>query len=54
LTEGRFGLVGMAIAPDWTEERALALAAAIEGDSEHTIARGIRAAAEEKKLAPPE
>jgi P-type Cu2+ transporter len=53
LTEGRFGVVGMAVASDWTEERALALAAAIEGDSEHTIARGIRAAAEEKKLALP-
>jgi len=50
LTEGRFGVVGMAIAPGWTEVRALALAAAIEGDSEHTIARGIRSAAELKKL----
>ncbi len=53
LTEGRFGVVGMAVVPDWTEEQALALAAAIEGDSEHTIARGIRFAAGEKKLALP-
>jgi Cu2+-exporting ATPase len=50
LTEGRFGVVGMAVAPGWTEERALALAAAVEGDSEHTIARGIRSAAEARQL----
>ena len=53
LTEGRFGVVGMAAAPGWTEERVLALAAAVEGDSEHTIARGIRSAAEERKLTLP-
>jgi Cu2+-exporting ATPase len=53
LTEGRFGVVGMAVANGWTEEQALALTAAIEGDSEHTIARGIRASAEQRSLALP-
>jgi Cu2+-exporting ATPase len=53
LTEGRFGVVGAAVAPGVDEDRALALAAAIEGDSEHTIARGIRTAAEQRKLALP-
>ena len=33
---------------------ALALTAAIEGDSEHTIARGIRNAAEEQELSLPD
>jgi Cu2+-exporting ATPase len=46
LTEGRFGVVGMAMADGWQEEDALSLTAAVEGDSEHTIARGIRQAAE--------
>jgi len=46
LTEGRFGVVDMITAGAWTEEEALALTAAVEGDSEHTIARGIRQAAE--------
>jgi len=42
LTRGEQGLVGIAAA-DGTEEReALALAAALEGDSEHMIARAIR------------
>jgi Cu2+-exporting ATPase len=50
LTEGRFGVVGVAVASGWSEDQALALAAAVEGDSEHTIARGIRSAAEERKL----
>ncbi len=53
LTEGRFGVVGIAVAPGMDEDRALALAAAIEGDSEHTIARGIRSAAEQRGLALP-
>ena len=44
LTEGEFGVVGMATADGWDEDEALALAAAVEGDSEHTIARGIRQA----------
>ncbi len=50
LTRGEFGVVAMQTASDWNEDQALALAAAIEGDSEHTIARGIRRAAEERGL----
>ena len=42
LTEGRFGVVNMAVIPDWDEQHVLALASAVEGDSEHPIARGIR------------
>jgi Cu2+-exporting ATPase len=59
LTEGRFGVVSMATAdgvagsPGLDEEEALALTAAIEGDSEHTIAQGIRRAAEERDLSLP-
>jgi Cu2+-exporting ATPase len=48
LTEGRFGVVDMAVIEGWAEEQALALAAAVEGDSEHPIARGIRRKAEER------
>jgi Cu2+-exporting ATPase len=59
LTEGRFGVAGMIAGdavpgnPGLGEEEALALAAAIEGDSEHTIAQGIRRAAEERDLSLP-
>lgn len=53
LTEGQFGVIGLAVVPGWTEDRALALAAAAEGDSEHTIATGIRRAAEERGLVLP-
>ncbi len=48
LTEGRFGVADMATAESWDADRALALAAAVEGDSEHPIARGIRRKAEER------
>ncbi len=54
LTKGEFGVVGIATANGFDEASALALAAAIEGASEHTIARGIRASAEERKLAIPQ
>jgi P-type Cu2+ transporter len=53
LTEGKFGVVAMKTAQDWTEEQALAITLAVEGDSEHLIARGIRRAAEERHVAPP-
>lgn len=53
LTEGTFGVVGIETIESWSKEDALALAAAIEGDSEHTIARGIRKSAEEGKLSLP-
>jgi P-type Cu2+ transporter len=50
LTEGRFGVVDMITVPGWTAEKALAIAAAVEGDSEHPIAKGIRREAEQRKL----
>jgi Cu2+-exporting ATPase len=53
LTMGEFGVVGIATADGWSPEQALALAAAAEGDSEHTIARGIRRSAESKGLSVP-
>jgi Cu2+-exporting ATPase len=52
LTEGRFGVANMQIADDWQEDQALALALAVEGDSEHPIARGIRQKAEEAGVKP--
>jgi len=54
LTEGRFGVVGIATADGLGEEEVLALTAAVEGDSEHTIARGIRQAAEDRDLSLPQ
>jgi Cu2+-exporting ATPase len=54
LTEGKFGVVSMATVDGWEPERALALTAAIEGDSEHLIARGIRLKAEEMGISPPD
>ena len=54
LTKGEFGVVGITTADGWDEDQALGLAAAIEGDSEHTIARGIRGSADERKLSLPD
>jgi len=54
LTEGRFGVVDIATPDGLGKEEALALTAAVEGDSEHTIAQGIRRAAEERDLSLPE
>ena len=53
LTKGEFGVVAMTATGGWDEDQALALTAAIEGDSEHMIARGIRQTAQEKDLSPP-
>ena len=53
LTKGEFGVVGIATVEGWDEEKALALTAAIEGDSEHTIAQGILRSAEERGLSLP-
>jgi Cu2+-exporting ATPase len=50
LTEGKFGVVGQKNVDGWKEDEALALAAAIEGDSEHLIAQAVRRAAQEKDL----
>jgi Cu2+-exporting ATPase len=49
LTKGEFGVVGISTSEGWDESRSLALAAAIEADSEHLMARAIRSAAEERK-----
>lgn len=48
LTKGEQGVIGMATTEGWSETKALALAAALEGDSEHPIAHAIRAAARDK------
>lgn len=53
LTLGEQRVVGVAIADSLTEDEALALAAAVEGDSEHVVARAIRQAAGERHLHPP-
>jgi Cu2+-exporting ATPase len=53
LTKGEQGVVRVAALNGWDEAQSLALAAAIEGDSEHMIAHGIRQAAEERKLSLP-
>lgn len=50
LTKGEQGVVAIKTANGIDENKALAQAAALEGDSEHIIARAIRKAAEEKKL----
>jgi Cu2+-exporting ATPase len=52
LTDDKFGVAAI-VTEGGDESRALALAAAVEGDSEHLIARAIRKAADERKLAPP-
>ena len=53
LTRGEFGVAAMETAGNATEEDLLALAAAVEGDSEHLLARAIRASAEERGLSLP-
>lgn len=50
LTKGEQGIVGIKAVKDLDEDKALALTAAVEADSEHIIASAIRKAAEEKKL----
>ncbi|KPN29376.1 putative copper-exporting P-type ATPase B [Halolamina pelagica] len=54
LTEGEHGVVDMATVDGIGEDEALTLAAAVESDSEHMIARAIREAADERGLTPPE
>ncbi|MEL7644824.1 MAG: copper-translocating P-type ATPase [Anaerolineaceae bacterium] len=53
LTEGRFGVVGIETTDGLNPDDALALTAAVEGDSEHTIAQGIRRSAQRKDLTLP-
>nr|WP_101297870.1 heavy metal translocating P-type ATPase [Halegenticoccus soli] len=54
LTRGEQGVVDVATAEGTDEDEALALAAAVEGDSEHMIARAIREAAADRGLTPPD
>jgi Cu2+-exporting ATPase len=53
LTRGEFRVVGIATADRLPEDDALGLAAAVERDSEHTIAQGIVKSAEERDIAIP-
>jgi Cu2+-exporting ATPase len=53
LTRGAFRVVEVTTAGGTTADQALALAAAVERDSEHAIARGIVKSAEERRLALP-
>jgi Cu2+-exporting ATPase len=54
LTEGSIGVAGLATVGDLTEDEALALAAAVEKDSEHLMARALRAEAEARDIQLPE
>ena len=53
LTRGEFGVVGIATTGGITEQEALRLAAAVERDSEHTIAQGIVRSARERGIPSP-
>jgi Cu2+-exporting ATPase len=53
LTRGEFRVVDVATDGSLTADEALRLAAAVERDSEHTIAQGIVKSAEERKLSVP-
>jgi Cu2+-exporting ATPase len=53
LTRGEQGLVATATAGALSENQALAIVAAIEGDSEHIVAQALREAAAERGLALP-
>ena len=53
LTEGEQGVVNVATTSAITGEEALALAAAVESDSEHMIAKAIREAADERGVTIP-
>lgn len=53
LTEGEQGVVAVGTVEGWTEDRATAVAAAVESDSEHPIAQAIRRHAREKDVSTP-
>jgi Cu2+-exporting ATPase len=53
LTQGQFGVVDIVTADGWDNDRALALASALEADSEHLIATAIRRFARDRKLVIP-
>jgi Cu2+-exporting ATPase len=50
LTKGEFGVVDQLTSEGWDDARALGLAAAVEGDSEHLMAQAIRRASNERKV----
>ncbi|RDZ62757.1 copper-translocating P-type ATPase [Haloferax sp. Atlit-12N] len=50
LTKGEQGVVGVETAGEWDETRAFEVAAGVEGDSEHMIARAIRNAAADRDV----
>ena len=50
LTKGEFGVVDLVVADGWEAGQALALAAAVEADSEHSIAQGLRQSAKQRSL----
>ncbi len=54
LTEGKFGIVSVETAEGKSPDEYLALAAAVEGDSEHLIARSFIRSVEEKGLQVPD
>ena len=54
LTQGEQGVAAMAAFNGLSEDEALALTAAIEGDSEHIVARAVRQAAEARGLSLPQ
>ncbi|WP_231187209.1 copper-translocating P-type ATPase [Haladaptatus sp. DYF46] len=53
LTEGEQGVVAVETVEGWTEDRATAVAAAVEADSEHPIAQAIRRHARDEDVSPP-
>jgi Cu2+-exporting ATPase len=53
LTQGQLGVADMTTVADWDSDRALALASALESDSEHPIARAIRRFARDRQLVIP-
>jgi P-type Cu2+ transporter len=54
LTLGEFRVVDMGVAEGWSEEKALRVAASVESESEHPIARGIVETAREREIQIPE
>lgn len=53
LTRGEFRVIEIATSKGLSEDQALAIAAAVERDSEHTIAQGVVKSAEERGLSVP-
>ena len=54
LTRGEFGVVDGIVLENWSKDEALAITAAVEADSEHSIARALRNEADSRNLVKPE